>query len=272
MQLNCSYSGAAKSLTLPKGSYKLEVWGAQGGTYSTAATKGGYSVGTLSLSSSSTLLYLVAGGQGTGGTAKSYSGGFNGGGSCSTSNSSGCYGGSGGGGSDIRIGTDSFLARVIVAGGAGGSVQRNSSQGGYGGGSSGGNGTNPNPSYRNGLGGTQTSPGGYSDSSPSNITSYTAAAFGSGASIASSSGGSGWSVAGGGGGWYGGGAGTAAAAGGGSGFVWTGSSAPSGYLCTSTHYLTSSSTKAGNTSFTSPTGASETGHSGNGYCRITRVS
>lgn len=31
--LNCPYSGAAKTVTLPAGQYKLEVWGAQGGTY-----------------------------------------------------------------------------------------------------------------------------------------------------------------------------------------------------------------------------------------------
>jgi hypothetical protein len=37
----------------------------------------------------------------------------------------------------------------------------------------------------------------------------------------------------------------------------------------STHYLSSASTIAGDTSFTSPTGSSETGHSGNGYIRIT---
>lgn len=30
--INCPYKGAAKSLTLTKGTYKLECWGAQGGT------------------------------------------------------------------------------------------------------------------------------------------------------------------------------------------------------------------------------------------------
>ena len=45
--LNCPYSGAAISITLPKGTYKLECWGAQGGYSSTAAGKGGYSIGTL---------------------------------------------------------------------------------------------------------------------------------------------------------------------------------------------------------------------------------
>ena len=60
--------------------------------------------------------------------------------------------------------------------------------------------------------------------------------------------------------------------GGASGYVYTSSTAsnyPSGCLLNSTHYLTSASTIAGNTSFTSPTGTTETGHSGNGYIRIT---
>ena len=35
--------------------------------------------------------------------------------------------------------------------------------------------------------------------------------------------------------------------------------------------LTSASTIAGNTSFASPTGTSETGHSGNGYIRISAI-
>ena len=38
--LNCPYSGSAKSITLPKGQYKLECWGAQGG-YRNSSTNGG---------------------------------------------------------------------------------------------------------------------------------------------------------------------------------------------------------------------------------------
>lgn len=35
--LNCPYSGTSKNITLPKGTYILEVWGAQGGySYSTS--------------------------------------------------------------------------------------------------------------------------------------------------------------------------------------------------------------------------------------------
>ena len=69
--LNCPYSGTYKTLTLPKGQYKLEVWGAQGGYRSstTYGGKGGYSVGTINLTTRTTV-YLYAGGAGnTGGTA-----------------------------------------------------------------------------------------------------------------------------------------------------------------------------------------------------------
>ena len=69
--LNCPYSGSAKSITLPKGTYKLECWGAQGGnagyysyTHSIAnGGKGGYSTGVITLSSS-VIVYLYTGGQG----------------------------------------------------------------------------------------------------------------------------------------------------------------------------------------------------------------
>lgn len=37
----------------------------------------------------------------------------------------------------------------------------------------------------------------------------------------------------------------------------------------STYYLTDAATYAGNTSFVGTGGSNETGHSGNGYCRIT---
>lgn len=84
----------------------------------------------------------------------------------------------------------------------------------------------------------------------------------------------------GGGGWYGGGGGQyndssmtyCKYSGGGSGFVNTAASAgnrPSGYTGLQ---LDSGETKAGNTSFPSTSGGNETGHSGNGYARITKIS
>ena len=62
---------------------------------------------------------------------------------------------------------------------------------------------------------------------------------------------------------------------GGSGFVWTtetASSVPSGYSVSTSYYLTNASTTAGNTTFEGPTGVNETGHSGDGYAKITWVS
>lgn len=60
--------------------------------------------------------------------------------------------------------------------------------------------------------------------------------------------------------------------GGGSGYVLTSSShKPSGYALGSQYYLSNAATYAGNTSFASTSGGKETGHSGNGYARITLV-
>lgn len=251
--INFAYTGAKQSVTLPPGRYKLECWGAQGGYRSNASYggKGGYAQGELSLDIE-TILYVYAGGSGNmGGT----SGGFNGGGSRST------YPG-GGGASDIRIGADSLYARVIVAGG-GGSDGAASKTGMYGGGASGGTATQ---SYgTGGGGGTQT--GGGSGGNGNN------GSFGQGGTGLYRS--SGYGGAGG-GGWYGGGGAYPDSSGdddrgggGGSGFVWAGSNAPSGYLLGPEHQLTNASTTAGNASFAGPTGSAETGHSGNGYVRIT---
>lgn len=69
-------------------------------------------------------------------------------------------------------------------------------------------------------------------------------------------------------------AGIGGGGGGGSGYVYTSSTAsdyPSGCLLNSSYYLTDAQTIAGNTAFISPTGANETGHTGNGYIRITVI-
>lgn len=61
--ITCPYSGANRIITLPKGKYKLEVWGAQGGSYQTfEGGYGGYACGALELTES-TSLFLYAGGQ-----------------------------------------------------------------------------------------------------------------------------------------------------------------------------------------------------------------
>lgn len=121
--LNCKYSGAVKKITLPKGKYKLECWGAQGGSYDSSYVggKGGYSIGVVTLKEN-TVLFLYVGQQNNtyASSAGSTSGSaFNGGGYGTTSyyRSTYTYSCAGGGGTDIRIGQDSLYARIIVAGG-----------------------------------------------------------------------------------------------------------------------------------------------------------
>lgn len=260
--LNFDYTGAVQSTTLPKGTYKLECWGAQGG-YSSSNSgievgmggKGGYSAGTITLNQK-TPIYIYAGGVGSiSGNGKADGGFPNGGSSWASSTSEGA--GGGGGSSDIRIGTDSLYARVIVAGGGGGGGEDNET-GGYGGGETGGTSGSGTP-------GSQTAPSGY---------------FGIGGHTSYDGGG-------GGGGWYGAypaGGQTTPATGssgsdtsgspGGSGYVYTSATAsnyPSGCLLNSSYYLSAAKTIAGNQSFPAPSGSTETGHSGNGYCRITVI-
>lgn len=262
--LNYAYTGAVQSVTLPKGVYKLEVWGAQGGSYSSYyGGAGGYSVGVLTLTANTTNLFVYVGGQPTTSTSSSVTiaGGFNGGGKARyhSYNNTTTYCQAGGGGSDIRIGTDSLYARVIVAGGGGGSASVNAKTTKYGGGTSGG-------SPQSGYAASQTSAG-------------TNGSFGVGADGYISGYNYKYASGGGGGGWYGGGAinkhsdstNYRGYNGGGSGFVWTGSNAPSGYLLGPEYYLTDASTIAGNASMPSTSGGTETGHTGNGYARITVI-
>lgn len=265
------------------GYYKLQVWGAQGGYRSSATYSGlgGYSYGTVYLNAGDKV-YVHTGGAGGSGTSGCGSticaGGYNGGGYRYK-----YYGG--GGGTDIRINSDSLLARVIVAGG-GGSDGATSKKGMYGGGTTGGSSTESYSSVGNygGKGGNQTYSG-YSASYTitkqattglnSNTKDYYAGGFGFGGGgvyLSSGYGGAG------GGGWYGGSGNVPDSSGdddrgggGGSGYVYTSSTAssyPSGCLLNSNYYLTNAATTAGNVAFESTSGATETGHSGNGYAKI----
>ncbi|MBQ7489148.1 MAG: hypothetical protein IJT51_01355, partial [Bacteroidales bacterium] len=264
---NFPYTGSVQTFIVPTtGTYTLEVWGAQGGykSNSSAAGKGGYSKGTISLNQN-ILLNIYVGGQGSAASSNgtSVNGGYNGGGGAKASN----WGrASGGGGSDIRIGSTSLYARVIVAGGGGGSTgtadnmtTEYTTAAAHGGGTSGVSvGEISGTSQGTGYGGTQTGGG-----ANSNSLSGANGTFGQGGNAGNNT------CSGGGGGWYGGGAGSGP--GGGSGYVYTSSTAgnyPSGCLLNSSYYLTNASTHAGNTTFASTTGGTETGHSGNGYAKI----
>lgn len=269
--LNYPYTGAAVETDLPAGRYKLEVWGAQGGyrLSSSYGGKGGYAVGTLALEEPTKIHTRVGGSGNTGKTA----GGFNGGGKRGTYNG-------GGGASDIRIGTDDLLARVIVAGG-GGSDGASSKQGMYGGGETGGSSTQSFGT--GGYGGTQTgvSSSSWQTTAQSDSTTTQAGAYagfgfgGNGITRSSGYGGAG------GAGWYGGSGSYPDSSGdddrgggGGSAYVYTAATAanyPAGCLLDASYYLTDAQLIAGNAAMASPDGTSETGHTGDGYARITAI-
>ena len=147
-------TGSVQSFTAPQdGTYKLEVWGAQGGDDAEQiGGNGGYAYGTLKLASNN-FLYITVGSKGI--TGPAVAGGFNGGGKSGGLGSSG----SGGGATCITKTNRGVLSTFgsnrsevyIVAGGGGGAGHTNQpTVGGTGGGLNGGNGYNS-------IGGTQTS-------------------------------------------------------------------------------------------------------------------
>lgn len=142
---NFAYTGSVQNIALPPGSYKLQCWGAQGGSNAADSTygitaqaggKGGYAEGVLTIAAQTTL-YAFVGGQG----GSSGNGGWNCGGG-STGSSSYTSGstiytsrfGCGGGATDFALVTSSMtyssrrnnrsaaslLSRIIVAGGGSG--------------------------------------------------------------------------------------------------------------------------------------------------------
>ncbi|MCX4291605.1 MAG: glycine rich domain-containing protein, partial [Odoribacter sp.] len=155
------YTGAMQCAVLPAGKYKVEAWGAQGGSYGGTGGYGGYTSGEINLSSQN-VLYIYVGQQGYK-NISNYT--FNGGGIAANQ-----YNARGGGGaSDVRLaGADwnnfnSLKSRLMVAGGGGGSdyYSNNGSNGGNAGGLTGGNGgrhgrTCNGYSYKGSTGGAQT--------------------------------------------------------------------------------------------------------------------
>lgn len=260
-EINCSnIVGTTKAFNVTKkaeeyqtyceGTYKLEVWGAEGGYRSSAAYagNGGYSAGDIFLENTDKLIVYV----GSSGNTN----GFNGGGASALSRK-------GGGATDIRVNDDSLYSRVIVAGG-GGADGPGDIAGGAAGGATGSTGSRRCGSP--GTGGTQTSGGSQGGE------------FGIGGASQDRNGGHSGP---GGGGWYGGGGGTVdgsgdddSAGGGGSGFVFTSDSVtPTGYLLDSKYNLTNTSLLSGNDSIPSKDGNGITvGNEGSGYAKITYTS
>ena len=240
-----AYTGKVESVVYPAGRYKLEVWGAQGGASPNSGKyggKGGYSVGIVTLPATTTLNIYVGQQGKTCGGGSCESSIFNGGGPALR------WGGSGGGATDIRVAGTSLNHRLIVAGGGGGAYGgTNLGDGGIGGGLKGGAPTS---------GGAQ-------------ATQTTGYSFGTG-QTAPNSGNSGGA---GGGGWYGGYASISVygTGGGGSGYVYNSSTYSNYPSCklNSAYYLTNSQTIAGDSTMPAPKGGTETGHTGDGYARIT---
>ena len=275
------YTGSVQEFAVPcTGDYKLETWGAQGGSVkgmeNYEGAKGGYSVGNINVSNTSNL-YVVVGGQGTSlddNNVVSISGNsYNGGGLNSSQGTTSYYGSGSGGATHIATitGTLESLssnkeAVLIVAGGGGGSATSSTSvnntttngHGGAGGGNPAIDGmtTDTSASVRTaGTGATITTIG----RTDSRKSAYTEATFGAGCKASGDydNNGMGFMRVPGGGGYYGGGCGIHSGGGGGSGYVGG---------------TTNGQTIAGNQTITEPDGTTATGHSGNGYARITFLS
>lgn len=245
-------------------SYRCECWGASGRDQYNG---GAYTSGKISFSNSQ-VIFIVVGQSGYGSIYSAVGGTYNGGGGMKIPYSDG-NNATGGGATDIRLsnGTwnnfNSLKSRIMVAAGGGSCIAKGSSPAG----------TLSSPNYQDTYG-------------PSNPNSATGATQTSGYKFGIGQDGE---RAGAGGGYYGGCAGTNFSTGtgirgaGGSSFI-------SGH--TGCNAINSSSTEskithtgspnhysgkvfsntvmlAGDASMPSPTGGTETGHSGNGYCKIT---
>ena len=267
------YTGSEKIFIAPlSGYYKLEAWGAQGGTANTSyyGGAGGYSTGMVYLEKGQTL-YINVGGQGISkkGNNQVIPGGYNGGGSTISTNYNEKYENSSGGGathiayqsgllSELNGDKESIL--LVAAGGGGGSYWDGyfRGKGGAGGGAKGSDAVfiaDNSAYYTYGTGATQTA-GGHCIAG----ASYNLGLFGTAATNqyisnvnANATGG------GGGGGYYGGGGGCQAGQGGGGGSSFFGD-------------VLDGKTISGTEKIPTHDGqGTMTGNSGNGYAKITYI-
>lgn len=274
------YTGSEQTYTVKlDGKYKLEVWGAQGGSYNSEyyGGYGGYSVGTIELKKNQ-MIYVYVGGQGTILTDNSdyIPGGFNGGGRGANKDAN-VISTSGGGATHVATKSgllsslegykDNIL--IVSAGGGGTSYQSGtySGVGGSGGGYIGSDGTNTMTDYKPGAGGTQSSGGNSGGGVANNQERGTSGSFGQGGNGNYYSGG-------GGAGLYGGGASNQSGAGGGSSYI--GNSLLSDksmyYYCSSScNTSTAVSTKTVSTTCVDETAKKNCAKLGNGYVKITYV-
>ena len=214
MSFRFNYSSdSCQPITLGKGRYLFEVWGAEGGDSQGIPIYGGFSSGIYSVTWHTTL-YVCIGGKGICATDDSCRGGFNGGGNGKHRNTSPCCGG--GGSTDIRKIENDVESRLIVAGGGGGSGYYNINYpGGVGGGTIGGTGNGHSQTMGHG-GSTTGGLGGYWNDDDLECTADSGRILDGGNGCSKWAGSSG----GGGGGYYGGGGGAdVSGGGGGSGYV-----------------------------------------------------
>ena len=291
MKTDYTYTGNYQTFVVPTtGVYKIELWGAQGGTASGYSIGlGGYTKGNITLTKNNQYYIYIGGagqgiGNGTGGA------GWNGGGPGINAHDSNNRASGGGGATDIRLvngtwnNTSGLRSRIMVAAGAGGAS--NYSNGGAAGGLIGIRDVAKNGySQYNGGGGTQTSGGTVTNGG----YGATNGSFGTG-SVGSSIGG------GGGGGYYGGAGGVRSgpqdgSGGGGSSFIsghlgcdainasGTHTGQPnhySGLVFTNTIMIDGqgynwTNAKGSYVGQIQPDGTTATGHTGNGYARITFI-
>ena len=270
------YTGGEQTFIVPtSGKFKVETWGAQGGSGSgnrSIGGYGGYSTGNLDLNENS-LLYINVGGQ-----SISSKIGYNGGGSGQKTAGSISNPGGGGGGathmslisgllSTLENSKDSIL---IVSGGGGGAGENSGRPGGSGGGLVGSKGTG---SCFTPTGGTQITAGTRGDSDASQ------ASFGKGGSAPGGNSKAGtYGAGGGGGGFYGGGAasfksgdGCASSGAGDSGYIGNQLLTDKSMYCYNCQESTEESTKTISTACVSETPTENCAKIGNGYARITYI-
>ena len=287
---NYKYTGYEQLFIAPKsGTYKIEVWGAQGGSatfngYNVPGGYGGYSVGKYTLTKE-VPIYINVGSQGKNCNKFGYvlaTGGYNGGGNS--------YGGpsdiscAGGGATHVATITGllstlgSKKTDVIIVAGAGGGAGIHSSGARNPGGNAGGYiGSRGNSNHQNvnnadgledhyGTGGTQETGGKIKN------TQYISADFGLGCSYNNKK-----RNTGGGSGYYGGGCGfsSAASAGGGSGYIGNTNLTDKIMYCyncqSSENEEDETNIKTRSTTNVSETPTSNYAKIGNGYARITLI-
>ena len=271
-----SYTGSSQTFTPNHdGAYKLEAWGAQGGSYNETyyGGYGAYAVGVIDLKKN-TKLFLTVGGTSKFANNSSISGGYNGGGNAKTASTNDSAGG-GGGATHITTseGVLSSLEEkkgdiILVAGGGGGAYYHSifNSIGGHAGGIKGSlspDGTcGDNRTLYKGIPSNQ-STAGTGTGCGLEINKYNAS-FGQGQSWND------WS-SGGGGGYYGGGAGYAHGGNGGSSYIGNPLLTNKAMYCYNCEESTITSTKTISVTAVSTDPIANSAKKGNGAAKITPI-